>query len=186
MAASSIPSTEPQSFSAGVTTVWRRGFGNFAPADGWTLRYYLRGPGALNVGADGSGSDYVVTLKADDTKTAKPGTYQWAAYAERGTGPTFERYEFDRGVMTITPNLVTAVPGDLEDPDERMIRLITCVLEGRITDDVQQEQMDGRMLVNIPLEELRKFRKSLKRKVWRKRNGNAIGQTLKVSFRRGC
>lgn len=185
LAASSICTTEPSTITAGLTVVWSRAFGDYKPADGFALKYYFRGAGSLNITADGTGANWLVTLKASDTAKLKKGTYQWAAYAEKGAGDTLERYDVARGVAAVEPSIVAANAGDLVSHEERMIALIECVLEGRIDDDVQQATMDGRSIMKIPVLELRAIRKAMKRKLWRKRNGGAIGQTLKVVMRRG-
>jgi hypothetical protein len=73
------------------------------PPDGWSLKYYFRGASTLDVTADGTGVDYLVTITPANTTGKVAGTYEWTAYAEKGAGAGLERRLFDRGVVVLVP-----------------------------------------------------------------------------------
>ena len=74
----------PSTFRAGDTTKWTVGYSDY-PASSWSLNYYFKRPGepTVNITATASGTDFAVTLSAEDSSQFVPGRWQWHARAEK-------------------------------------------------------------------------------------------------------
>lgn len=185
---SSIPVNEPSSFSIAETVKWQRSFGDFPPSDGYALKYYFNGASAFTASADGSstngtgGATWVVTLKPADTTGKTAGIYKWAAYAEKGSGATLERWLVAGGAITLTADITVAAAGALQTHEERTLALIETALEGRLTGDMQSYTIDGRQITKIPVLELRRLRVQYQAAVWRIQNGGRLGPPVKFTF----
>ena len=101
-----IPTTEPARVRAGDTVTWRKSLALYPATDGWTLYYRLINATAkIDITATASGSDHLVSLTSTITAAYTAGNYDYLAWAEKGTGPTYERASVGSGRITITPNL---------------------------------------------------------------------------------
>lgn len=178
-----IPSTEPSEFAAGESVQWRRSYGDYLPADGWTLKYYFAGPDIFTVTPDAVSGEWLATLAPGDTAAKVRGTYQWTAYAEKGAGPD-ERHRVAKGTLLLTLNVTTAVAGDLTPFAERLLPIVEAALVNRLTVDQQSFQIDGTAIVNIPVVELKRIRTELRTELWKKRNPGKIGQPIYLRFAR--
>jgi hypothetical protein len=179
--AQSIPSIEPSEFAAGETVQWRRSYGDYLPADGWALKYYFAGPDIFAVTPSSTSGEWLATVAPSDTDGKKAGTYRWTLYAEQGA-PVTERRRIAAGTLVLTANITTAAAGDLAAFAEVALPIVEAALRGRLTVDQQSFQIDGTVITNIPILELKKIRSQLRTELWRKRNPGKVGQPIRLTF----
>ncbi len=180
-----IPNCEPERLIAGDTWHWLKALGDFPPGAGWELSYSFRGPGVLldaDVDVTPGVSTYDVQVDAKKTALLKPGTYKWAAYVTNVGG---ERYTAARGVVTVEMDLSQATAGDALSHAEQALPIIEAVLSGRITADMQQYQIAGRLVTKIPVMELYELRSRYRREIWKSRNTSRVTERVDVVFTRG-
>lgn len=84
---------------------------NYAPGDGWQLKYRLvprvAGGAAIDINAAASGSMYLVQVGADVTAGWTAGVYSWASWVDLAG----EVYTVATGTITILPDPRQAAPG---------------------------------------------------------------------------
>jgi len=125
--AQTIPTTEPIELRAGDTWQWRREDLTDYPASAWTLKYYFRNAAAkFDVTASADGDHYAVTVAKATSAGKAVGNYDWIAVAESAT----ERFEVDRGIVKITPNLATDAVYDARSFARKMLDAIEAALLG--------------------------------------------------------
>lgn len=178
-----ILSSEPAEFSAGESIQWRRSFGDYLPADGYSLKYYFAGASIFTVTPANTGTEWLATIAPAATADKKPGTYRWTLYAEKGVGPA-ERFRVAAGTALLTPNITNAGPGSLAPYAEELLPIVEAAIKGRLTTDQQSMQIDGTLIVNIPILELKKIRSQLRSELWRQRNPGQVGQRILMTFGR--
>lgn len=167
---------------------WQRAFGDYPASDGYALKYYFNGASALTKSADGTsenelaGAAWVLTLNPADTAGKTAGIYKWAAFAEKGSGASLERWPVASGVVTLTADITTATPGTLQTHEERTLAVIEAAIEGRLTADMQAYVIDGRQVTKIPILELQQLRVRYGNAVWRIQNPGKLAQSVKMSF----
>lgn len=167
---------EPKTLHAGDSVAWSRDVPEYPPAEGWVLRYVLRGPAAMEIEAHGSGETHEVEIAAAITEGWAAGRYHWAAYV---TGTGGERYTIDTGDLVILPNWLTEGPTDVRSHARRMLDLIEAALEKRIPKDQQSYEIDGQRLDRIPVERLIALRNQYRREVrLEERPGSAFGRLI--------
>lgn len=176
-----VPQCEPTSFAANETAQWTRAFGDFPAADGWTLRYYFRGPDTFDVVADGSGSAWLVTVKPGDTQGKAAGLYRWTAFAERGAAATLERYSVATGLLTLTPDLTTAAAGALQSFEEQALPIVEAALKGTLTKAQAAFTINGTAVTKFSPAELERLRVKY-RKAIRLRRGRGKLPAVEVRF----
>lgn len=177
-----VSGTEPTSYMAGTTAQWTRSFSDF-PSSAYSLVYYFAGPDQFEVTATPNGDGYLVTLAANDTAEKPAGVYQWRACAEAGSDSTLVRYPVAFGTLTLTPNFAIVVGGALQDEDEKTLAVIEAALAGRLTADIQDYQIAGRVVTKIPIMELMTIRGVYAARVWRKRHPGQSYPSHAVRFR---
>ena len=178
------PELRTEQLIAGDTWHWLKTLADYPPADGWALSYSFRGPSVLPAAAavvTPGTSSYDVMVDAAKTKLLKPGTYRWAAYVELNG----ERYTADSGVVTVEMDLSQASAGDALSHAEQALPVIEAVLSGRITADMQQYQIAGRLVTKIPVMELYELRSKYRREIWKSRNPGRVMERIDVVFTRG-
>ena len=74
----------PPKFRAGDTVKWTVSYSDY-PASSWSLIYYFKRPSepTVEVQASASGTDFSVTISAEDSTQFKAGRWQWHARAEK-------------------------------------------------------------------------------------------------------
>lgn len=177
----SIPTCEPTTFAAGETVAWTKAVPDYPNTDGWSLVYSIRGLSAFPdvTATNVSDGTYSVLIAADSTGPLAPGTYQWASHAYKA-GPPVLRYPVERGVIVVTPNLVTT--STIESHAAKTLRMIEAVIEGRVTADVQDYQIAGRQVTKIDITELYRLRAFYRTEVWKERNPNRANPTRAIAF----
>ena len=183
--APSIPAGEPTSAVAGDSWLWTATYSDYPASEGWTLSYAFRGVGLLDTESAEltEASDvWTVNIPASRTADLSAGTYRWAAYMTGSGTYAGRRHEVGSGVLTVAANASLAAEGALQTHAERMVESIKAVLEGRVTDDVQMTQINGRLITNIPVLELRRMLTTYERQVWREQHPGRMPVT-RVVFR---
>ena len=178
-----IPLCEPDRVVAGDTWKWTRALAEYPPSEGWALSYSIRGLSVLldaDVTVTPGVADYSVVVAANKTAPLLPGTYRWAAFVTKAG----ERYTADEGVLVVERNLSTAAASDALSHAEKMLPIIEAVLAGRATADIENYQINGKLVTKIPIAELKKLRKQYRSEVWRQRNGGRLGPQHVTTFTR--
>lgn len=181
MAPASIPTTEPTRAIAGDTWRWNRSVADYSPASGWALTYAFRGAGKLDVAgvANAANNGWEMTVAASATAALKAGVYEWVAYVTKSG----ERYTVDAGRVTVQPNFALANAGDRQSHAERTLAVIEAAIEGRLTADMEEYQIQGRAVKRIPMALLQTLRNRYAFEVTRQRAGGRTPQT-EVTFAR--
>lgn len=97
---------------AGDSTAWRDDpvvlpDGRTADSSAWALKYYLRGPAAVDVAAVPDGTGWMSALSATASSVLGDGLYAWTAIVTNGG----ERVTVGSGQLTITPDVTQATAG---------------------------------------------------------------------------
>lgn len=142
-----IPGIEPRYIRAGETVKWSRSLQEF-PATDYTLKYYLTGPASITLTATAYNTvDHLVTILPADSAAYLYGTYTWEAYAEKGTGPTLEKYFVDSGQV-----LVKTASG--KSHIKKTLDALEALIEGRATDGMDNFALGGKSVSRMSPEEL--------------------------------
>ncbi len=97
----SIPTTEPDSITAGDSFTWQRTLADY-PAGTWTLKYRLiNAAGKIDITATASGTDHLVSVAPATSAVYTAGTYTWTAWVEK----TGYRITIGGGTMEVKPNI---------------------------------------------------------------------------------
>lgn len=174
----------PDTFAAGTTVKYTRTVADYPATDGWTFTLEIAGEKLLSVEAAASGGDYAVTISATDSATLTAGTYYFAEKVEKAG----EVLRVGSGRVTVEPNLATALAGDLQSQNERMLKAVNAVIESRlgtstgVPKDVEAYSIDGIAVTKIPLERLQILRTQLSTAVARERRGGGIGRQYRYAF----
>jgi hypothetical protein len=100
-----IPTTEPQTITAGDTAAWTKSLSDYPASASWVLAYTLiNAAGKISVTSSASGDDHAVSVAASATVAWAPGSYTWQATVTKAA----ERYTVGTGRITIQPNLAAA------------------------------------------------------------------------------
>jgi hypothetical protein len=155
-----IPTCEPDTFTAGETLQWTRSFPAY-PASTYTLKYALQmGATLLTIVASASANDFAVTVADTTTAAFPPGVYLWTAFAETSGGAT--RTVIARGALTILPSPLIALG---TTHASRMLGLIEAALENRIPNGLQSTDIDGQRIDRIDVPSLFRLRDKYRAKV---------------------
>lgn len=143
-----------QKLVAGIP--WRIGMSWAAwPAPGWTIHVALRGPGSLDLASAADGAAHVLDATAEQTGALPPGVYAWQAVAVSTAGG---EVLIDRGRTEVVADLRILEAGhDARSHAERMVALITAVLENRATIEQRSYQINNRRLDRTSITDLRKL-----------------------------
>ena len=132
-----IPTFEPKSFIAGETLKWTRSFSDYPASDGWTLKYALRGPGAvidITASTASNGQDYAITFQSLVAQIA--GKYLWQSWVEKGS----EKYFLDSGSITCLIQLSAQTTFDGRSTAQKIVEAIDAMgLEKATLDQLSYE-----------------------------------------------
>lgn len=105
----SIPTQEPQVFTAGDTVKWKKYLGDYTPVDGWTLSYAMVMSGSQKTvtATDNGDGSHLVTINAADSGNYNAGIYHWQAYVSKGS----ERYQVGYGRFEVKPDFSSKTTG---------------------------------------------------------------------------
>lgn len=156
-----IPTTEPQSFTAGDLVQWARtDLTDDYPASEYTLTYYLvKTSYQIEIIATADGDEFAISIPTTTTADYNPGQYSWNAYASK----TGERFKVDSGTMEVLVNFATQTSGyDDRTTAKTILDAIDAVLEGRATKDQESYAIEGRSLSRTSIADLLLFRDKFK------------------------
>lgn len=141
-----IPTTEPQSITAGETVAWTKTLPDY-PATAWTLKYALQASGKelITLTAAASGAAHAITVAAATSAAYAAGVYVWTAYVEQGS----TRTTVARGTVTIAASPLAALGST---HNTRMLALIQAALEGRIPNGLESTDIDGQRIDRTSVE----------------------------------
>jgi hypothetical protein len=148
---------------------------DYAPADGWSLRYRLAprdgGQAPIDIAATAIGDRFAVQVGPDVTADWAPGEYAWASWVEREG----ERYSIARGQLTIAPDPATLTAGaDTRSGAELGLKAIEDTLAGRASDATLRYKINGRELERYSIPELLKLRDFYARQVAQERRAAGL------------
>lgn len=149
-----IPTTEPQSITAGDTLEWKKALPDY-PSSLFVLKYSLQRIGSplIRFAATADESGHAVTVAADVTANFLPGVYAWTSFAEGIS--TGRRHTIARGTISILPSPLAELGSSHAS---RMLALIEAALEGRIPRGLETTDIDGQVLERISFEQLHKLK----------------------------
>jgi len=183
--APTTPNGEPTEVVAGDSWLWTARYGEYPSSEGWTLSYAFRGVGSLDTTSGEcvvSSDTWTVSIPASRTGDLAAGSYRWAAYMTGSGTYAGRRHQVATGVVTVAANAALATEGQLQTSNERTLDALRSVMEGRVTDDVQMTQINGRLITNIPILEVQRLIGVYERRVWKERNPGKMPVT-RVVFR---
>ncbi len=104
--AAAIPTTEPESITAGDSATWTRSFPDYSAADGWVLSYAFvqAGKPSLTIATTGSGVTYTAALTTANTSALTSGLWYWQAYVSK----TGSRVTVGQGRLNVLRNFADA------------------------------------------------------------------------------
>lgn len=169
-----IPTREPVSFIAGDTLQWTKSLADYAPTDGWTLKYRFVGSPAINSGnaytASVSSGIYSITIPAADTAAATSDSlYRLIGWVEKGSAPV-ERHTILDTTLTAFANAATATATQLQSAAEATLAIIDAAINSRLTSDgIESYTVDGRVTNLMTMAELQAMRSAYAVRVARER-----------------
>jgi len=151
-----IPATVTQN----TTVSWYRDAGDFPTADGWTFTYEFRGSTSLTIVCSVSDGRYLASITPAQTAALTVGDdYWWGLYAHKGTGLTLERYEVDRGRLTVARTLgATLVTYDGRSHAKIVLDAIEALIQGKATKDQLDVTVGDRRITRLSPEDIEKWR----------------------------
>lgn len=125
----------------------------YSAADGWAIKFELRGPSSITITSTGSGSTHTVAVAAATTAGWTAGDYWYQKYAvNSGTG---KRATLGTGSISIKPNLATLAGAyDGRSQAKKILDAIDARLLNRATEDQNKYSIAGRSIDRIPVAEL--------------------------------
>lgn len=167
---------EPGDMIAGDTLSWKRSFGDYPAAAGWTLAYVLNSPTArivvnsADITADGDA--FVVAIPSSETHSWAPGTYQWLAVVQLAAAGSVaaQRFTVALGRINVAIDILDATaPQDTRTANEIALSNIDAMLANTASSGVQEYTISGRMLRHYGLPELRALRSDFASRVRQER-----------------
>ena len=184
----SIPTTEPETFTAGDTVKWTKALADYTPDDGWTLSYsFVSGSDSqapTNVADNGDGS-FLVTISTTDSAEFSAGIYYWQAYVSKSG----ERYKVDEGRVDVKPDFASQSTGyDARSHVVKVLDALKATIENKASKDQLAYTIAGRSISRLSPGELIKWKNHYEmlyrqeQQAERLANGDALQNTIKVRF----
>jgi hypothetical protein len=154
MSTSDIPTREPRSFIAGETLEWSKSLDDY-PADEWTLKYSLRGPGTApaDITATADGEEFLVDVSSTVTTALTAGTWRLVGWVEKGSEKHFIH---DREVIVIAAPASGTL--DTRSTAKIIVDAIDALMTGKASLDQQSYKIADRELVRMTPKELTDWR----------------------------
>jgi len=170
----------PKSFVAGDTVEYRRTFSDFPANDGWTLEAFIRGEKTINATVTTDGADFLVSYSATDTaKLDKPGIHK---ASERVT-KAGKSYTIWSSPVDVSLNLSTAVNGEAQSWNERVLAALKDRYLGRVFEDLEAYGLpDNVTVARIPFDSLPKHIANFDARVAAERRGGAPRPPIHATF----
>lgn len=173
-----VQSGEPTELTAGQSWAWDKTLSDHPPSDGWTLKYALRGPEDADFTAAANGDTYEIREGPAETDL-DAGRYRLVGYIEKGD-PVTDRHVIYEGTLRVRANPITAV--NTQTHAEKTLAVIEAALEGRLTADEEEFEINGRSVRRIPVEELYRLRNRYRTEVAMERSPGRMGPSVEVRF----
>lgn len=186
--APSIPNGFPPALVAGTTWKFAASFGDFPPADGWTVTYQLVGPasGSFVAAPRTSSGDYLVTVTPTDSAAFTVGLYRWTAIAALSG----ETYVAASGTVDVQPNPAVSALTDARSFAAKQLEKVEAELGARFGTSTtplgsahESYTIGGRNITKISIADLQVMRSRLIAEVERERNGGTL-PPYEVGFER--
>lgn len=178
----------PEQFSAGNSIEYRRALlwaGGFSPADGWSLKLYLRGKtlpvgNAFIAGISGvaDGDSWIVTVPAAATADLVPGTYTWVERVTDGT----RVIDASSGATAVLANIGTVTT--LAQFDEDQLAAVRERISARLARDVTRMSAFDRAIEHEALKDLREIETDLLNRIEARRRGSTQRAPIRAAFTR--
>ena len=169
----------PTEISGGTTVAIRQSFADYPASEGWALTLHLAGASRLDVTAEADGDEFLTTIDPADTSSSfEPGLYKWLQRVSKSG----EVYDVDSGVVTVTPNLAEAAPGEHQNYLERSIPILEAHLEGRLAAGMDSYAIAGRAVSKIPMKEATQLLASYRSELARLKDPSRVTRSVLVSF----
>lgn len=161
-----LPTLPPTAFEAGTTVAFtvpatETSLGTVSPAGGWGLTWHLRGVSEADVTATANTDTWTVTLTATASQALGAGGYTWALRGTLGVTPTQQVVTLSTGVLTVTPDMLEALAGDLQSWEEKTLAVVHAALDGTIAGEMKMYMIGGRQVMTFSLDELMALRTRL-------------------------
>ena len=153
-------------------------------ADGWALTWVIRGAGEANAAGVPDGTGWLVTLSAVASGQLAAGVYRTVLRFTQGISPSQVVHALHAQSLQVTVNLFDAVAGDLEDSDERALRLLIAARDGTLTQGFQSVMVDGKQLMHYSLDQIDRAITRYEVKIARKRGAGLSGHIGTTFVRR--
>lgn len=162
-----IPNYEPSRFVPGETVTWKKSLNDFSAADGWVLKYFLRGPSRLDITCTPDtevGNDHVATISPTDSAKLKPGHYYLQGRVERDGVKHIVTPEVVE--LEILPALDAASANfDGRSKYERIVDEIDALIEKTLPGDRAEYTVDNQHKRHYTRDELMRLRNVYQQKV---------------------
>ena len=169
----------PTTLVSGTTVTYTRSTSDYPATAGWTNTLYIAGPNLIvPLAGTPSGADFVFTLTAEITSALAAGDYHWEERAVK----TGEYKVVASGLLTILPNIANATAGSMGTHEERMVGLLTTLIEKRVGEDMSQYTIAQRQAVREDLAKLTALRASMVSAVAQQKRPGRFGREVTASF----
>lgn len=186
--AATIPTEVPGVIRIGDTVKFTRAWGDYLPADSWTLTFYMvRDDGGDQRewdATDNGDGTHLVTIAA----TGSPGSDDLTAgtweYVER-VSKSGEVYTLASGRLEVLPNLTASI--DRRTHAKKVLDALNAAIEGRASNDQLSLSIGDRSISRMSLSEQVSLRDKYKAEVLREeqseRIANGLGHKGKIGIR---
>lgn len=149
----------------------------------WSVSLVLRGPQAIDLDADGDGSEFTFSVDAATTAAWADGLYAYSLRATNGT----DKVELQAGQLTVLADLAAVTnPYDSRSDNEKALEAIQAVINKRATLDQERYRINNRELWRTPIADLLKLLTFYKNAVRQERNKargvSTFGRPIHVKF----
>lgn len=142
----------PVTFAAGDSVALQLAYGDY-PAPTWAGTLYLRGPSSLNVTGTATGTEHAFTISTANSVNLQPGTYTYSVRMVSGSTTT----TVEKGRLTVSPNIATAAPGELESYAEQQLAICRTARENILRGEMKLYMIGGRQVQLHSLDELQRM-----------------------------
>lgn len=146
-----IPTIEPQSFTAGDTVQWTKSLKDYPASAGWVVTYTaINGSAKFTATSTADGDLHAITLAAAATAAYVAGSYYFEGYVSKAG----QRFTISTGWWTVAPNITASTTLDARSHARKTLAAIQAVIEGRASIDQQEYTIGNRSLKRTPIADL--------------------------------
>jgi hypothetical protein len=175
--AAEIPTYEPEEFTRGDTVKWKINLPDYAPQDGWTLKYsFVTSSGQVDVtGTDNGDGYHLVTIDSTTSQSFSAGDWSWQAYVEKAG----ERYTVRRGTLVVKEDFASQTSGyDARTHVKKVLDALEATILGKATSDQLSYTIAGRSLSRMSPSELIHWRDIYRAEYEREKRAERIRRGL--------